>query len=72
VFTQLFQPWDRMLNTWKVITKKHPGCVCNSQVYPRLICAVSQHVDAWFSLHSLSLVFTEHSLSFCVSRARHV
>ena len=25
MFTRLFQPWDRMLNTWAVLTKKHPG-----------------------------------------------
>jgi hypothetical protein len=25
VFCQLFQPWDRILNTWGVLTKMHPG-----------------------------------------------
>lgn len=25
VFTRLYQPWERILNTWRLLTKGHPG-----------------------------------------------
>ena len=44
VFSRLFQPWDRLLNTWNVIVVKHPGYHAWS-TYEQVKEALRPHLD---------------------------